>query len=98
MLCQQSTPELVTESLCARVASSSTKHSVAKPVLRVSHGAPPLNRHADLGLVIFDRQIRNLVGKIVTLRRLPDRTLFLSSCLRTWFPQISIGPTSRDSN
>ncbi len=64
MLCQQSTPELVR--ILVREGREFVNETFSGEAgMRVSHGAPPLNRHADLGLVIFDRQIRNLVGKIV---------------------------------
>src|SRR6185369_3938966 len=64
MLHQQSTPELV-RILAPEGGEFVNETLSSEASVRVSHRPPPLNRHADLGLVRFDRQVRNLIRKIV---------------------------------
>src|SRR5947209_6759668 len=64
MLRQQRTPELVR--ILVREGCEFVNETLrGEAGVRVSNRSPPLNGHANLGLMRFDRQVRNLIGKIV---------------------------------
>src|SRR6266568_4686678 len=61
---QQRTPELVR--ILVREGCEFVNETLrGEAGVRVSNRSPPLNGHANLGLMRFDRQVRNLIGKIV---------------------------------
>ena len=64
MLRQQRTPEPVR--ILVREGCEFVNETLrGEAGVRVAHRSPPLHGHANLCLMRFDRQVRNLIGKIV---------------------------------